>query len=37
MQLRTYLSELGHAARVAHPVELYWEALQRAERRETVP
>ncbi len=36
MQLRTYLSELGHTARVAHPVELYWEALQRAERRAAV-
>ena len=37
IQLRTYLSELGHAARVAHPVELYWEALRRAERQEAVP
>ena len=33
LQLRTYLSELGHAARVAHPVEFYWEALQRAGKR----
>lgn len=37
MQLRTYLSEAGHEARVAHPVELYWEALQRAGSRATVP
>lgn len=36
MQLRTYLGELGHAARVAHPVEFYWEALQRAEGRAAV-
>lgn len=36
IQLRSYLSELGHAARVAHPVELYWEALQQAERRAAV-
>ena len=36
IQLRTYLRELGHEARVAHPVELYWEALQRAERRAAV-
>ena len=33
IQLRSYLSELGHEARVAHPVELYWEALQRSGRR----
>ena len=33
IQLRSYLSELNHEARVAHPVELYWEALQRSERR----
>ena len=33
IQLRSYLSELGHEARVAHPVELYWETLQRSERR----
>lgn len=36
IQLRTYLSELGHGVRVAHPVEIYWEALQRAERRAAV-
>ncbi len=36
IQLRSYLSELGHEARVAHPVELYWEALQRSERRGAV-
>ena len=36
IQLRSYLSELGHAARVAHPVEIYWEALQRADRQAAV-
>ena len=33
MQLRTYLGETGYEARVAHPVEFYWEALQRAGSR----
>ncbi len=30
MQLRTHLMEQGHEARVAHPVELYHEALRKA-------
>ena len=32
IQLRTHLAYLGVEARVAHPVELYWEALQGAAR-----
>ena len=32
IQLRTHLASLGVEARVAHPVELYWEALQNAPR-----
>ena len=32
IQLRTHLAHLGVEARVAHPVELYWEALQGAAR-----
>ena len=30
IQLRTHLSNLGVPARVAHPVELYWETLRHA-------
>ena len=32
IQLRTHLANLGVVARVAHPVELYWEALRSAAR-----
>jgi glycolate oxidase iron-sulfur subunit len=30
LQLRQYLATAGSGIRVAHPVELYWEALRRA-------
>ena len=33
IQLRTHLAESGVTARVAHPVELYWEKLQEGARQ----
>ena len=33
IQLRAHLSALGVEARVAHPVELYWEALNHGDRQ----
>ena len=32
IQLRTHLAKLSVSARVAHPVELYWEKLQNSDR-----
>ena len=37
MQLRSHLGAQGATARVAHPVEFYWERLQAAEQAEQVP
>ena len=33
IQLRTHLADLGSPVRVAHPVELYWEALRETDRQ----
>lgn len=33
IQLRTHLADSGVTARVAHPVELYWESLQESARQ----